>query len=792
MAGYIRSIRDSIGKTVLGDVFYAIETINDERAISFINSSGFDVNQINPKTGKTVLQTALEQLSYTLDKKDDSKFNLRIYKIIRALFEKNVIVGKAEIDEINNRQLMIFIFLTGQFDIFKHFLKKGADPNVIYQGDKNNSSLLFIISERLLVLSRQGVNAYKEVLHVSEIMDLLLENGADPNIANIDGEVPLTNIIDMHYFQGNKEYRKYWIEKLVDITQTLEQLVKPFFYLLKTHTNGHNSGYYVEYFLKKGGPDLIGKCYEEGILVLTTIMNSFDGTLTKNKKSLEIMKLLIDYGANADELDRDGYTLLQNLLRANQLRKAMWLLQNGADPNLLRPDGKTPIMYAVEEDNLDFVEILLGKYNLSENDPDIAILSADIINKIDMARTEKDLLWTAAEGRNNSEIVGLLMEAGADQEYESSDGFSVLDIAVHYGNSLVCTALLENGFNVNKQNSIDNETAIFIATQNHNNNDNADILLQILIQNGGDPDLPNNKGNTPLILVASKEPADKKATDKEIVKLLIEYEANIEHRNIDGKSALDLATKDIKPIIKTAMKSMDKRRTARFDSSRIKVDDDREVIMKREVTDVFEGTETLLPDYLKLDPNNKVLIIDKITLGIDAKYFLNQYYSTSEDFTNIENRRNSRKNRYDNKYYECKSVQRHWPSRDDIEWKTGAMLNLRAVGGPGGLVDFDIFIGLLNSPHRLFELREIRQIPAITGLQMLHHAPGASSSEHCQGGTVYKYYNILKIGDDSDRSPTKSKSKRIRTVSSKYKKRSPSPSGSSRGGKKTRRRQSSK
>lgn len=771
MAGYISSIRDSIGKTVLGDVFYAIENINDERAISFINSSGFDVNQINPKTGKTVLQTALEQLSYTLDKKDDNKWNLRIYKIIRALFEKNVIVGKAEIDEINNRQLMILIFLTGKFDIFKHFLKKGADPNVIYKDDKNNSSLFLIISQRLAVLSRQGFNAYKEAVYVSEIMDLLLENGADPNIANIDGEVPLTKIIDMHYFQGNKEYRKYWIEKLVDITQTLEQLVKPFFYLLKTHTNGHYSEYYIEYFLKKRGPDLIGKCYEEGILVLKTIMKSFDGTLIKNKKSLEIMKLLIDYGANADELDRDGYTLLQNLLRANQLRKAMWLLQHGADPNLLRPDGKTPIMYAVEEDNLDFVEILLGKYNLSENDPDIAILSADIINKIDMARTEKDLLWTAAEGRNNSEIVGLLMEAGADQEYESSDGFSVLDIAVHYGNSLVCTALLENGFNVNKQNSIDNETAIFIATQNHNNNDNADILLQILIQNGGDPDLPNNKGNTPLILVASKEPADKKATDKEIVKLLIEYEANIEHRNEDGKSALDVATKDIKPIIKTAMKSMENRRMYKFKMSEIDIDDNRLVF------DSIMRDETLLKDYLQLDPNNKVLIIGNFTLGIDSEAFLEQYKVSN--------------NRYEHKFYECNNVLSRWPTRSDIKWTTGAMFNLIKIGPHGGFIDFDIFFGILNSKDRVFELRKIKEMPAITGLQMLHHDPQASSSEHCQGGAINDYYEVRKVQYNKRlSSPTKSPTPTKKTASptSQQSKRG----RTSRGGKKTRRRQSSK
>jgi ankyrin repeat protein len=454
MAGYIKSLSDSLGKTVLGDVFYAIESYNDQRAISFINYPGFDVNQINPKTGKTVLETSLEQLLYTAKNKN----GYICLTIIKALLKQNVIVGKAEIDKINNNQIMILIFLIAQrdiaqrdiaqrdidqrdiFDIFEYFLNAGADPNVIYKGDTNNNSLFLIISQRLAVLSRRDSNSFEEKLDVSKIMDMVLDKGADPNVANIYGEVPLTKIIDMHYFQGNKEHRKYWIEKLVDSTQTVDQLVKPFLYLLKTHTNGHYSEYYIEYFLKKGGRGLITKCYAKNILVLTNIMNSFNGTLTKNKDSLKIMKLLIYYGANADEMDSTGYTLLHRLLDKHKIKMAMWLLQHGADPNLIRPDGKTPIMYAVEEDNLEIVEILLGKYNLSENDPDTAILSADIINKIDMSRTEKDLLWTAAEGRNNSEIVELLMEAGADQEYESSDGFSVLDIAVHYGNCLLYTS----------------------------------------------------------------------------------------------------------------------------------------------------------------------------------------------------------------------------------------------------------------------------------------------------------------------------------------------------------------
>ena len=730
-----------------------------------MESTGFAANQINPDTGKTLLQTALGKLSYTIAKENENRSNKIIYKIIKELLTKYLVVGKADIDEINNKQLMIIIFLDNEFDIFKQFLKKGADPNVIYKGNTNNDSLFFIISQRLSVLSKHGVNSFERGVNVSKIMDIMLENGADPNVANISGEMPLTQIIDMHYFQGNKEYRKYWIEKLVDSTQTVDQLVKPFLYLLKAHTTKHNSGYYVEFFLKKGGRDLITKCYAENILILSNIMNSFDGALTQNKKSLEVMKPLIDYGANVDELNRAGYTLLQSLLDTQQLRKAMWLLQHGADPNLPRPDGKTPIMYAVETEDLDCVELLLGKYNLKENDPDTAILSADIIHKIDMSRTDKNILLVAAEKNNNSDIVELLMNAGVDLEYEDSHEMSALDIAVYYGNSLVCETLLQNGFHANKQSSIHKETALFIAAQNNNDNDNdnADILLQILMRYGGDPDLPNSDGDTPLIVAASKKSEDKTATDKEIVKLLIEYEVDIEHKNNTGKSALDVATKDIKPTIKKAMKTMENRRNDIFDSSRIEVDENRDVI------DPIEGTETLIKDYLLLDPNNKVLIIGNFTLGINSEVYLEQF--------------KKRTYRYDNKYYECNNVQDRWPSRDDIKWSRGTLLNLRAIGAPGGFVDFDIFIALLNSKDKLFELRVLEQIRATTGLQMIHHGQNASSSVHCQEGTDGIYHKILKIGEGNGRSPTESKTKRVRIVSSKYKTRETLS-----GGKKSRRR----
>ena len=708
---------------------------------------------------------------------------------------------------------MILFFINDQYDIFEYFLKIGADPNVKYKGNpintgnkyyeyilENDTPLFLYATERLYRLSKNynrnrdinNIDIVKEEKKISEIMDMLLEKGVDPYISDKYSRVSLEIVMNMDPFPHKDDYKKYWIKELIDYAKNASQLVRYFVYLLK---NFKKIIYYKDiftFFLNKGGIQIIQECYNQNILILKGLMDSFNGNLKDNVATLEVMEFLIANGASVDEMDSNGYTLLHKLLESHKIKKAMWLLQHGANPNLLRPDGKTPINYALETEDNDSVKILFGKYRMEENDPDndknSIILNYNIITKIDMSLTEKDILLIAASKRYNSDIIGLLMEAGADTKVVDEYEHSALDTAAYYGNSLVCQALLDNDFDANTQTSTSEETSLFVAVKNENENDNADIILQILIQNGCDPDLPDVNGNTPLIVAASKKPEDKTDTDKEIVELLIEYEANIEHKNLNHKSAFDLATKDIKPIIKKALKTMENRRNGRFDSSRIKVDENREVIMKREVTDLFEGTETLLPDYLMLDPNNKVLIIDKITLGINAKSFLNQYYSTSEVFTDIDNRRNSRKNRYDNKYYECKRVQRHWPSRDDIEWTTSAMLNLRNVGAPGGLVDFDNFFALLNSPHRLFELREIRQIPAIAGLQMLHHNRDASSSEHCQGGTVFRYYNIMKIEDESDRSPNKSKTKLIRTASSKYKTRGTSPSGSSRGGKKTRRR----
>jgi ankyrin repeat protein len=794
MARYISSIRDSIGKTVLGDVFYAIENINDERAISFINSSGFDVNQINPKTGKTLLQTSLEQLSFEyLYQKNNPNFSN--YNIIRELLKNNVSIDREEIEEINNKQLIILFFINDQYDIFEYFLKIGADPNVKYKGKpintgnkyyeyilENDTPLFLYATERLYRLSKnynrnRDINnidiVKEEEQKISEIMDMLLEKGVDPYISDKYSRVSLEIVMNMDPFPYKDDYKKYWIKELINYTKNATQLVRYFVYLLKNFKRFIDYKDIFTFFLNKGGIQIIQECYNQDILILKGLMDSFDGYLKDNVATLEVMEFLIANGASVDEIDKNGRSLLQYLLINKNYKKARWLVQHGANPN-------------IQSDSLDKNVLLIEYFIIEQDEKSIMFLldlvdwnqmvDKDIFNalpplkKLDSIILAKNI-WHASAFPNEN-IVTYFITAGAKLDYVY-ENFTVLSNAAYYGNTLVLKVLLENGFDINTKNSV-GDTALHIAARNTNGNQNADVILQILIQEGADINSRNKEGDTPLHWAAN--PHNKKSFNPEnykmneqLASLLIEYEADPTIKNKKNKTALFYAKTDsMTAIINAGLDTIKKRQTYNFDLSEIEIDNTRLLY------DSIMGDETPIKDYLQFDPNNKVLIIGNFILGINAEAFLEQYKDSQ--------------NRYEHKFYECKNVLSRWPKKSDIEWTTGTMFNLIKIGPYGGFIDFDIFFGILNSKDRLFELRKIKEIPAIAGLQMLHHEPQASSSEHCQGGAINDYYEVRKVQYNKRlSSPTKSPTPTEKTASPTSPTSQQSKRGR-RGGKKTRRR----
>lgn len=115
----------------------------------------------------------------------------------------------------------------------------------------------------------------------------------------------------------------------------------------------------------------------------------------------EIINLLVKYGADLDRTypDIGGGTPLLVALVNNLLHVARFLLDTGANPNIMSEEGDLPICWSVENDDIDMAKLLLAK-----------------------GATKTIDSFTALEGRSalgmavyrlNVEMVRLLLGAGA-------------------------------------------------------------------------------------------------------------------------------------------------------------------------------------------------------------------------------------------------------------------------------------------------------------------------------------------------------------------------------------------
>ena len=80
-------------------------------------------------------------------------------------------------------------------------------------------------------------------------------------------------------------------------------------------------------------------------------------------KSQEIMKLLLDAGANPNTvlsfMDPDMTTLLHAFVLCDEgVHMARLLLEAGADPSAINAEGHTPLDYALEHENLNMAALL--------------------------------------------------------------------------------------------------------------------------------------------------------------------------------------------------------------------------------------------------------------------------------------------------------------------------------------------------------------------------------------------------------------------------------------------------
>lgn len=180
-----------------------------------------------------------------------------------------------------------------------------------------------------------------------------------------------------------------------------------------------------------------------------------------NQGSLKMAIMLHNFGANVNDpaYGNDGKTALYAAIENMNLEMVTWLLENGADPNILGTTSsefpRTGLVRAAEEGHLKIVEILL-KYGA---DPDTAGAGSTEFPCTPLL---------AAVEENNLEMVELLLRFKADPNVPAFGyyGTTVLEAAKALGNPQIISCLIGAGaLEPPKQDRVERRTMRNLLTQ---------------------------------------------------------------------------------------------------------------------------------------------------------------------------------------------------------------------------------------------------------------------------------------------------------------------------------------
>ena len=160
---------------------------------------------------------------------------------------------------------------------------------------------------------------------------------------------------------------------------------------------------------------------------------------------------------------------------------------------------------------------------------------------VNHATTDGFTALIAAAVRGHDAIVQQLLAAGADVNHANDQGFTALIVAAATDHDAIVQQLLAAGADVNHANDQGDTALIFAAATDHDA-----IVQRLLAVDGIDVNHATDTGFTALIAAAATD-------DDAMVQRLLDAGADVNHATNRGKTAYDLArTQEIKDMLKRA------------------------------------------------------------------------------------------------------------------------------------------------------------------------------------------------------------------------------------------------
>jgi serine/threonine-protein phosphatase 6 regulatory ankyrin repeat subunit B len=226
--------------------------------------------------------------------------------------------------------------------------------------------------------------------------------------------------------------------------------------------------------------------------------------------NIQMTKLLLEYGANVNLKNRNGWSALIFASESRQFEIADLLLDYGADVNLQSYDGTSALMVSYLPKLSELFLDRGANINLKNNNGASAIFVAVQKGFIKLAK--------------------FLLEYGADVNEHDNEDTSTLMVAIKNENIETVKIFLDYGANINAQNKNMWSALMFSCQKGHAQ------MTKLLLEYGAEVNLQNRNGWTALMLMIAGTNAN-----FEIASLLLKYGADVNIQGSDGRSALMLA-----------------------------------------------------------------------------------------------------------------------------------------------------------------------------------------------------------------------------------------------------------
>lgn len=189
--------------------------------------------------------------------------------------------------------------------------------------------------------------------------------------------------------------------------------------------------------------------------------------------------------ASENRLSHQDYAKNMNFLysiRKNDVENFFRHLENGVNINFISNGLETPLMIAMENNNLDLFSLLLDFH-------------ANANQEID----GYSLIWYAIwEGKND--FINLLVKKTSKNTKEHKTGKTILMEAVLYSNFEAVQSIVLSGFNVNAKDNKGNTALHYALNKDMYSQDDKEII-KFLINAGADVLAKNSNGNTPSNMI---------------------------------------------------------------------------------------------------------------------------------------------------------------------------------------------------------------------------------------------------------------------------------------------------